>query len=181
MRHDVDKILLSQDQIQRRVDEMAATIEQDYADKDLTMVPVLTGCTMFVADLLRRLSIPLRLDYIGVSSYRGGLSSTGEFVVTKALQLDVQHRDVLVVDDILDTGMTLIRVQRIISELHPRSYRCCAFLEKRVAHAADVRADYIGFQIPDAFVVGYGLDYRERYRNLPFVGTLKPEAIERWQ
>jgi hypoxanthine phosphoribosyltransferase len=181
MRFDVDKVLLSEDEIRRRVDELAATIERDYDDKDLTMVPVLTGCTMFVADLLRRLSIPLRLDYIGVSSYRGGMSSTGEFVVTKALQIDVRHRDVLVVDDILDTGTTLNQVQRIIQELHPRSYRCCAFLEKRVAHASGVRADYVGFQIPDAFVVGYGLDYRERYRNLPFVGTLKAEAIERWQ
>jgi hypoxanthine phosphoribosyltransferase len=178
---DLDKVLLTEDRIQRRVDELAAQIADDYAGKDLTVVPVLTGCTMFIADLLRRLTIPLRLDYIGVSSYRGGTRSTGEFVITKALQLDVRNRDVLVVDDILDTGMTLLRVQRIIQELQPRSYKVCALLEKDVPHQAGARADYIGFPIPNDFVVGYGLDYREQYRNLPFVATLKPEAIARWR
>ncbi len=181
MRDDLDGVLLTEQQIQNRVDELAVQIQADYADLDLTLVPVLTGCTMFVADLLRRLNIPLRLDYIGVSSYRGGAISSGEFVVTKALQLDVRNRDVLVVDDIFDTGMTLVRVQRIIQELLPRSYRACALLEKDAPHHAAARVDYIGFPIPNTFVVGYGLDYRERYRNLPFVATLKPEAMARME
>jgi hypoxanthine phosphoribosyltransferase len=140
-------------------------------------VAILTGSTIFVADLLRRLPMQLRLDYIGVSSYRGETRSTGELTVTKALKLDVRDRDVLVVDDILDTGLTLVKVREMIQKLEPRSLEFCTFLEKDVPHRENFRADYVAFRIPNRFVVGYGLDYRERYRNLPYVGTLRPEAI----
>ena len=177
MRQDVDEILLTEEQIRRRLDELALEIQSDYADRDLTLVSILTGSTMFVADLLRRLPMQLRLDHIGVSSYHGEKRSTGELIVTKALKLDVRDRDVLVVDDILDTGLTLVKVREMIQKLQPRSVKFCVFLEKEIPHQEDFRADYVGFRIPNKFVVGYGLDYRERYRNLPYVATLRPEAI----
>jgi hypoxanthine phosphoribosyltransferase len=178
LRDDLDRVLLTETQIQQRLDELAADIHRDYAGKDLTLVPVLTGSVLFVADLLRRLPGPLRVDHIGVSSYRGQTRADGEAVVTKALQLDVRDRDVLVVDDILDTGRTLVWVREFIQKLQPRSLRFCVFLEKEMAHCADARPDYVGFKIPDTFVVGYGLDYQERYRNLPCVATLKQSVIQ---
>jgi len=177
MRGDIAEILLTESQIQTRLDELAAAIQCDYAGKDLTVVGVLTGSVMFVADLLRRLPIPLRLDNIGVSSYLGATQPSGEFTITKALRLDVRDRDVLVVDDILDTGHTLRRICDLVSALQPRSLKTCVFLEKQVARPATLRADYVAFQIPNQFVVGYGLDYRERYRNLPYVATLQPAAL----
>lgn len=178
MREDLEQILLSEDQIQRRLDELAGEIQRNYAGGDLMLVGVLTGSVMFIADLLRRLPMQLRLDYIGVSSYHGETRSTGELIVTKALRLDVRDRDVLIVDDILDTGLTLVKIREMVRQLQPRSLKFAVFLEKNVPHKEEFRADYIAFQIPDQFVVGYGLDYRERYRNLPYVGTLKPEVYE---
>ena len=177
MRDDVKEILLTELQIQQRLDTLALEIQRDYTDKDLTLVAILTGSVMFIADLLRRLPMQLRLDYIGVSSYHGETRSTGELILTKALKLDVRDRDVLVVDDILDTGLTLVNIRAMLQKLQPRSVKFCTFLEKDVPHREDFHADYVGFHIPNKFVVGYGLDYRERYRNLPYVGTLRPEAI----
>lgn len=177
MHQDFAEILLTEQQIHQRLDALAAEIQVAYTGKDLTVVGVLTGSVMFVADLLRRLTIPLRLDNVGVSTYRGAAKSSGEFTVTKALLLDVKDRDVLVVDDILDSGLTLVRIGDMIQQLEPHSLRYCAFLEKDVPHLENFRADFVAFPIPNKFVVGYGLDYRERYRNLPFVATLKPEVI----
>lgn len=177
LRDDLEGVLLSEPQIQERLDGLAQEIRRDYADRDLTLVAVLTGSVMFVADLLRRLPGPLRLDYIGVSSYRGLTRPSGDLVVTKSLQLDVRDRDVLVVDDILDSGQTLVNVRDQVLRLAPRSLKFCVFLEKEIPHHQNVTADYVAFRIPDKFVVGYGLDYRERYRNLPYVGTLKPQII----
>jgi hypoxanthine phosphoribosyltransferase len=179
MREDLDEILLSEEQIQRRLDALALELQRDYAEKDLTLVAILTGSVMFIADLLRRLPMPLRLDYIGVSSYHGATRSTGDLIITKALRLDVRGRDVLVVDDILDTGLTLAKIRDMIQKLGPRSLKFAVFLEKDVPHQDNFRADYVGFHIPNKFVVGYGLDYQERYRNLPCVGTLKTDAITR--
>lgn len=178
MRDDLDEILLNETEIQRRLNELAGEIQRDYAGRDLMLVGVLTGSVMFIADLLRRLPMPLRLDYIGVSSYHGATRSTGELIVTKALKLDVRGRDVLVVDDILDTGLTLAKIREMIQKLGPRSLKFAVFLEKDVPHQDNFQADYVGFHIPNKFVVGYGLDYQERYRNLPYVGTLKPSVYE---
>lgn len=177
MRADLDEVLLTEEQIQHRLDSLAGEIQRDYAAHDLMLVGVLTGSVLFIADLLRRLPMQLRLDYIGVSSYHGATRSTGELLVTKALRLDVRGRDVLVVDDILDTGLTLSKIREMIQKLEPRSLKFAVFLEKDVPHREDFRADYVAFRIPNKFVVGYGLDYREQYRNLPYVGTLKPEVI----
>jgi len=175
LRDDLQEVLLTEVQIQQRLDELAAQLQRDYAGKDLTLVPLLTGSVVFVADLLRRVPGPLRLDFLGVSSYHGQTRSSGDIHITKALQLDVRDRDVLVVDDILDTGLTLVRVRDLIAALRPRSLKFCVFLEKEIPHYSEFHANYVGFRIPDKFVVGYGLDYQERYRNLPCVGVLKTE------
>jgi hypoxanthine phosphoribosyltransferase len=130
---------------------------------------------MFLADLIRHLELPLRLDFIGVSSYGTG-TQPGELVFTKELRLDVAGRDVLLVDDILDTGKTMTHVLAKLCVLRPRRIRTCVLLDKPARRVEDIKADYIGFEIPDVFVVGYGLDYAERYRNLPFVGVLHPKV-----
>jgi len=137
------------------------------------VVALLTGTLIFLADLIRRLSLPLRLDCIGVSSYGNGTESR-DLVFTKELRLDVRGRDVLVVDDILDTGRTLTQVLARLARLHPRRVRTCVLLNKPARRMEPVQADYVGFTIPDFFVVGYGLDFAERFRNLPFVGVLHP-------
>jgi hypoxanthine phosphoribosyltransferase len=174
-RRDVEKILFRESAIQRRVRELAAEIDRDYRGRKLVIVALLNGTVLFLADLVRHLNLPLRLDFMGVSSYGTGTES-GELVFTKELRLDVAGRDVLLVDDILDTGKTLTRVKEKLRELKPRSIKVCVFLEKKARRVEKVRSDYVGFQIPDLFVVGYGLDYNESYRNLPFVGVLKPEV-----
>ena len=173
--HDLEKVLITETQIARRVRQLTRQIERDFAGRDLVVVALLNGTVMFLADLMRHLSLPLRLDFIGVSSYRQGTES-GELVFTKQLRLDVGRRDVLVVDDILDTGRTLKRVCAALRENQPRRLKVCVLLEKTARRVEKVRADYVGFQIPDLFVVGYGLDYAERYRNLPFIGVLQPVA-----
>ena len=167
-------MLITQGQIARRVKELSAEIESDFTGREMVVVSLLNGTIMFLADLIRHLSLPLRLDFIGVSSYGSGTTS-GELVFTKELRLDVKGRDVLLVDDILDTGRTMTRVLGKLRQLKPRRIRTCVLLDKPARRVEKVRADYIGFKIPDLFVIGYGLDYAERYRNLPFVGVLKPE------
>jgi len=144
------------------------------------VVSLLNGTVMFLADLIRNLSLPLRLDFIGVSSYGAGTES-GELVFTKELRLDVCGRDVLLVDDILDTGKTLYRVLGKLQALKPRRIRTCVLLNKAARRTEDVEADFVGFEIPDFFVVGYGLDFAERYRNLPFVGVLHPHVYKQGQ
>lgn len=176
-RGEVERVLISEAQIARRVRELTAEVQRDFAGRELVIVSLLSGTVMFLADLIRHLELPLRLDFIGVSSYGSGTQS-GELVFTKELKIDVLGRDVLLVDDILDTGKTLKRVTEKLCALRPRRLRTCVLLEKKARRTEKVRADYVGFQIPDLFVVGYGLDYAERYRNLPFVGVLKPEIYQ---
>ena len=175
--HDIKEILITEDQIALRVRQLTRQLEIDFAGRDLVIVSLLSGTVMFLADLVRHLSLPLRLDFMGVSSYGAGTES-GELVFTKQLRLDVRGRDVLVVDDILDTGRTMKRVVALLRGHQPRRIKVCVLLEKKARRVEKVRADYVGFQIPDMFVVGYGLDYAERYRNLPFVGVLRPEAYQ---
>lgn len=171
-RKDVDQVLIPEETIQKRVRSLAAEIARDYRGRDLVLVALLNGTVMFLADLIRHLQLPLRLDFIGVSSYGTG-TEPGELVLTKELRLDVKGRDVLLVDDILDTGRTLKRVKGTLRALKPRSLKSCVFLNKEARRVEKIRAEYIGFEIPDYFVVGYGLDFAERYRNLPFVGVLQ--------
>lgn len=175
---EIESILITEAQIAARVAEMTAEIQRDFKGRELVVVSLLTGTVMFLADLIRRLELPLRLDFMGVSSYGAGTDS-GELVFTKELRLDVAGRDVLLVDDILDTGKTLDRVLAKLSLLQPRSIRTCVLLDKPARRAKQLQADYVGFVIPDKFVVGYGLDFSERYRNLPFVGLLHPGLIKK--
>lgn len=173
---EVGRVLITEEQIAQRVREIAARLTHDFAGRDLVVVAVLNGTIMFLADLIRHLSIPLRLDFIGVSSYGLG-SESGELVFTKELRLDVRGRDVLLVDDILDTGKTLRRVLEKLRELKPRRIKVCVLLEKAARRIEKVKADYVGFSIPDLFVVGYGLDFAENYRNLPFIGVLAEQSV----
>jgi hypoxanthine phosphoribosyltransferase len=154
---------------------MSREIARDFAGRETVVVALLNGTVMFLGDLIRNLSFPLRLDFIGVSSYGAGTES-GELVFTKELRLDVRGRDVLLVDDILDTGKTLRRVRSKLKALKPRRIKTCVLLNKASRRVEKIKADYVGFEIPDFFVVGYGLDFAERYRNLPFVGVLHPDA-----
>jgi hypoxanthine phosphoribosyltransferase len=172
-RGEVERVLITRAQLEARVRQLARRIEHDYRGRDLVLVPLLTGTVLFLADLVRHLALPLRLDFMGVSSYGAGTAS-GELRFTKELRIEVRGRHVLLVDDILDTGRTLRRVTERLRALKPRSIRTCVLLDKRARRTEPVEADYVGFDIPNLFVVGYGLDYAERYRNLPFVGVLRP-------
>ncbi len=174
LRQELQSVLITQAQLARRVRELSRQLERDFAGRDLVVVSLLNGTVMFLADLIRHLNLPLRLDFIGVSSYGSGTVAR-ELVFTKELRLDVRGRDVLLVDDILDTGKTLRAVADKLNELQPRQIKTCVLLDKPPRRIENIQADYAGFEIPDLFVVGYGLDYAERYRNLPFVGVLKPD------
>lgn len=171
---DIDKVLISEEEIRRRVGELASQVESDFAGRDLVVVGLLTGTLMFLADLVREIDLPLRLDFIGVSSYGDGTESC-KLMFTKELKLDVVNRDVLLVDDILDTGKTLRAVINKLEGMTPRQVHTCVLLSKKARREYDIPADYIGFEISDEFVVGYGLDYAEKYRNLRHIGILKPE------
>jgi hypoxanthine phosphoribosyltransferase len=176
-REEIESVLISQQSLARRVRSLAREIETDFTGRDLVIVALLNGTVVFLADLLRGLSMPLRLDFIGVSSYGAGTESA-DVIFTKELRLDVGGRDVLVVDDILDTGKTLARVTAKLSKLKPRQIKVCVLLDKPSRRVEQITADYVGFIIPNHFVVGYGLDYAERYRNLPFVGILHPHLYK---
>src|SRR5712672_2009705 len=176
-RGEVERVLIPRGEIARRVRVIVCEFYRDHQENELVVVSLLNGTVMFLADLIRHLSLPLRLDFIGVSSYRAGTES-GDLVFTKELRLDVRGRDVLLVDDILDTGKTLYRVLAKLRLLKPRRIKTCVLLNKAARRVEKVEADYVGFEIPDHFVVGYGLDFAERYRNLPFVGVLFPHVYK---
>ena len=176
-RKDVEKILITDQQLAKRIKILAREIERDFRGREMVVVSLLNGTILFLADLIRYLNVPLRMDCIGVSSYGLGTES-GELVFTKELRLDVRGRDVLLVDDILDTGRTLSRVLPKLKALKPRRIKTCVLLDKPSRRIEKITADYIGFTIPDFFVVGYGLDFAERYRNLPFVGVLHPHIYK---
>ena len=174
-RKEVERVLITDRQIARRVRQMAREIQRDFTGYETVVIALLNGTMLFLADLIRNLSLPLRLDVMGVSSYGNG-TQAGEVIFTKELRLDVRGRDVLLVDDILDTGRTLSRVLPKIRALNPRRIKVCVLLNKVARREEPVEADYVGFAIPDFFVVGYGLDFAERFRNLPFVGVLHPHV-----
>lgn len=180
MDSDIDRILYQESAILSRLDEMAEQITRDYAGKDLTVIAILNGSFIFLADLLRRIPLPLQIDGWSVSSYHG-TKSTGEIQFRQTQLADVRGRHVLLLDDILDSGLTLHRVQsRLLQDSGAASLRSCVLLRKNVPRACAVDADYVGFDIPNEFVVGYGLDYNEHYRNLPYIGILNQEGIRRY-
>ena len=177
MQGDLDRILFDEATIHRRLDELAAKISQDYRDRELTVVAILNGSVFLIADLLRRIPLPLKLDCLSVASYHGQTKPTGELVFRQVSMPDVAGRDVLILDDILDSGMTLATIREKLEAAGPLSVRICVLLEKKKNRTRTIEPDYVGFEIADEFVVGYGLDYMERYRNLPCIGVLRKELI----
>ena len=178
MRGDLERVLFDEPAIHRRLDDIAAQISNDYRERELTVIAVLHGSLMFVADLLRRIPLPLKLDCLSVASYHGKAQSNGDVVFKQITVPDVAGRDVLILDDILDSGHTLAAVREALKTAKPHSIRVCVLLSKKKQRARDVDADYVGFEIEDEFVVGYGLDFKERYRNLPYIGVLRKELLE---
>jgi len=172
---DIDRVLISASKLQRRVGELGAQISRDYTGQAPMAVGVLKGVVFFMADLLRHISLPVSVDFMAISSYED--DSGGAVKILKDLDLSIAEQHVLLVEDIVDTGMTLNRILERLQSHRPASLKVCALLDKRARRLVDVPLDYIGFEIPDEFVVGYGLDYRQRYRNLPFIGTLKQELL----
>ena len=172
---DIEAVLLSPEQIRTRVRELASEIARDYEGRDLHLVCVLRGAAVFAADLLRELPHTASLDYIAISSYGSGSSSSGIVRILKDLEDSVESRHVLVVEDIIDTGLTLNYLTNLLRDRKAASVEVCALLDKPSARKVPTEARYIGFPVPAAFVVGYGLDYQQRYRGLPFVGTLRPD------
>ncbi len=178
MRGDLERVLFDEPAIHRRLDDIAAQVSSDYRDRELTVIAVLHGSLMFVADLLRRIPLPLKLDCVSVASYHGKAQSSSEVVFKEVTVPDVDGRDVLILDDVLDSGHTLAAIREKLETAKPRSIRVCVLLSKKKRRAREVNADYVGFEIEDEFVVGYGLDFRERYRNLPYIGVLRKELLE---
>jgi hypoxanthine phosphoribosyltransferase len=177
MQQDIDRILFHESTILARLDEVAAEITRDYRGKELTVVAVLNGSLIFMGDLLRRIPLPLKLDCLSVASYHGGVKTTGAVTFKQLAMPDINGRHVLIVDDILDSGLTLHAIrEKLIEETEPLSVRICVLLRKKKKRDQELDADYVGFDIGDEFVVGYGLDYQERYRNLPYVGVLHPDC-----
>jgi hypoxanthine phosphoribosyltransferase len=172
---DLAEVLLTEEQIRERIKTLAQEIKVVYGDREFTMISLINGAVMFTADLMREIDNPVRLDCVRVSSYGLKTKSIGTPQVIYSLTIDIARRDVLIIDDILDTGKTLKLVRDLVSELKPASVRTCVLLDKKARREVSMEADFVGFEIPDKFVVGYGLDFAERYRNLPGIGVLKPE------
>ena len=173
---DVEEVLLSAEEVQRGVVSLGQRISADYAGKEVTLICILKGAVMFTADLMRQLTVPTRLDFIAISSYGAGTKSSGVVKILKDLDEPIEGKDVLVVEDIVDTGLTLKYLIESLQARKPASLRCCVFLDKPARREVEIEPDYVGYTIPDRFVVGYGLDYAGRYRNLPFVGVLRSEV-----
>jgi hypoxanthine phosphoribosyltransferase len=177
MQEDMERILFDEATIHRRLDELAAKISEDYRDRELTVIAILNGSVILMADLLRRIPLPLKLDCLSVASYHGGTKTTGELIFRQVLLPDIAGRHILLLDDILDSGVTLATIREKIESLGPESVRICVLLDKKKPRLRVVEPDYVGFEIADEFVVGYGLDYMERYRNLPCIGVLRKDLI----
>jgi hypoxanthine phosphoribosyltransferase len=169
---DLEEVLIGEDQLQRRVTELAAQIDADYAGRELLLVGVLKGAVMVMADLARAMRLPVEMDWMAISSYGSGTKSSGVVRILKDLDADITGRHVLVVEDIVDSGLTLSWLVQNLQSREPASVRVCVLLRKPTAAQMDVAVAYTGFEIEEKFVIGYGLDYAERYRNLPFIGTL---------
>lgn len=179
MEQDMERVLFTQEQVAGRICEMAQEITRDYAGKAPLVVGILRGSFIFMADLVRQLELPLSLDFMSASSYGAGTVSSGKVNIRLDLQEDIAGRDVLLVEDILDTGNTLSKLVAELQGRGPASLKLCVLLDKPDRRTKPIQADYVGFTIPDAFVVGCGLDYDQRYRNLPYIGILKPSVYEK--
>lgn len=176
--NDVEKILCSVDDIAETVKKLGDTISEDYEGKDLVLIGLLKGSVVFISDLMRAISVPCVIDFMDVSSYGASTVSSGIVNIIKDISESIEGRHVLIVEDILDSGRTLSKVVDVLKERSPASVKVCTFLDKPEGRQVEFEADYVGIRIPDEFVIGYGLDYDERYRNMPFVGVLKRSVYE---
>lgn len=180
MHDDIREVLVTEEQLRTRVKELGAQISKDYEGKNLLLVSILKGAVVFMADLMRAVEIPCEIDFMVVSSYGGAnTTTTGLVKIIKDLDADLSGKDVLIVEDILDTGVTLSNLVPMLKMRNPNSVKICTIMDKPSRRKADIQADYTGFKVPDEFVVGYGLDFDEKYRNLPYVGVLKPEVYSK--
>ena len=179
MNDDILRVLYSEEELEAKCAELGAQISKDYEGKNLLLVSVLKGAVVFMNDLMRHITVPCSIDFMVVSSYGSGVKTSGVVKIVKDLDADLAGKDLLIVEDILDTGMTLHYLKQLLQDRNPNSIRIATLLDKPERRRAAVRADYVGYQVPDEFVVGYGLDYDEKYRNLPYVGILKPEVYNK--
>lgn len=176
LEHDIEKVLFTKEELEARVAELGEQITKDYAGKKPVLVCILRGSYIFMADLSRHIELPVTIDFMAVSSYGSGTSSTGEVKIKKDLSDGVAGKDVILIEDILDSGNTLYNLVPMLQARGPASIKLCTLLDKPSRRVKPITPDYCGFTIPDAFIVGYGLDYAEQYRNLPYIGVLKPEV-----
>lgn len=176
LEQDIKCVLFSEEQLEQRVCELAAQIDRDYAGKEPLLVSVLRGSFVFMADLVRHITLPCTVDFMAVSSYGSGTTSSGQVKIIKDLSEQIEGKDVIVVEDILDSGNTLHYLFQLLQARHPASIKLATLLDKPSRRTKPIAADYVGFEVPDEFVVGYGLDYDELYRNLPYIGVLKPRV-----
>ena len=179
LEQDIERVLFTEQELKDRVAEIAAQIDKDYAGKEPMLISVLRGSFIFMADLARSITLPCTVDFMAVSSYGAGTTSSGQVKITKDLSESIEGRNIIVVEDILDSGNTLSYLFQLLQARHPASVRLCTLLDKPSRRTKPVTADYTGFTVDDLFVVGYGLDYAETYRNLPYIGILKPAVYEK--
>jgi hypoxanthine phosphoribosyltransferase len=177
LEHGVEQVLIDEETLQARIAELGEQISADYAGRDLLLLGVLKGAVFFMADLMRRLTVPCEIDFMAISSYGGATDSSGVVRILKDLDINIEGRNVLIVEDIIDSGLTLSYLVRTLEAREPASLEVCALLTKPERRQIDVDVRYTGFEIPNRFVIGYGLDFAERYRNLPYVGVLSPGLV----
>ncbi|MYL51575.1 hypoxanthine phosphoribosyltransferase [Halobacillus litoralis] len=176
MHNEIEKVLISEEEIQAKCKELGAELSKEYEDRFPLAIGVLKGALPFMTDLLKRMETHLEMDFMDVSSYHGGMESSGEVKIVKDLDTKVEGRDILIIEDIIDSGRTLAYLVDLFKYRKAKSIKIVTLLDKPTGRTADIKADTVGFEVPDEFVVGYGLDYEEKYRNLPYVGVLKPEV-----
>ncbi len=175
MHPDIKEILFSEEELQKRVRALGEEISRDYAGKEIVCIGVLKGCFVFMADIVRAMDVKCDIDFMAVSSYGSGTVTTGAVKIGKDISANIEGRDVLLIEDILDSGVTLSYLREFLMQRKPKSIKICTLFDKPARRKADIKADYVGLICPDEFIVGYGLDYDEKYRNLPYIGVLKPE------
>lgn len=179
MQQDIQEVLFSEEQLAACVSDLGHKITEDYSGKQLVVVGILKGSNIFTSDLVRKIDLPLRMDFMAVSSYGNATTSTGQVKIIKDLDKGIEGEHVLIVEDIVDSGLTLKYLKDLLATRKPASVRICTLLDKPARRKEDIEPDYIGFEVPDEFIIGYGIDYAERYRNLPFIGILKREVYEK--
>lgn len=179
MQNDIEKVLLSEEEIQKRVAELGAQLTKEYEGKDFLAVGILKGSNVFMSDLIRKIDLPLHIDFMIVSSYGSATESSGVVKIVKDLENGIKGKHLLIIEDIIDSGLTLKYLKQMLETREPASIKLCTLLDKPARRTSPVDVDYIGFTMPDEFLVGYGIDYAEYYRNLPYIGSLKREVYEK--